>query len=110
MAVRFTSRLVREWTPQEKRRLDIELLDLSTKIHRKAGDYAPYLTGALYGSGRIKRVNGGHYQVIFGGGAIKYGYIRHEVNYRNPHTRKYLKRGGDEESKLFLNQLKRTYR
>lgn len=110
MALRFTSELRTKWVPGKERELDLEVFKLSTRILRRGGDYAPWDTGALAGSGRINKKQMGNYEIIFGGGSVPYGAMRHKYNRKNPHTREYLKHGGDEESKLFVSQLRRTFK
>ena len=107
MAVRVTSRLVSQWTPDTIRKLDVAVLSLSTRIHRDASMYAPRLTGNLIASGRIQRNDTGSYSVIFGGGSVRYARRRHYENRKHPSTLRYLERAGDENSRRFIQELKR---
>lgn len=92
--VRVTSR-IKEWARAEARSIDIGLLDFATVVHRDAGNLAPVDTAALVKSGRVKKVSQGHYQIIFGGGAVRYAKRRHYENRKNPQTLGYLRRAGD---------------
>lgn len=74
--------------------LDSGLLEMSTDIDRRAKALAPVETSALRNSGKVSPIANG-YKVSFGSSRVPYARIRHEVNNKNPHTRRYLVRAGD---------------
>ena len=107
MGVTVKSTLVSKWTPETVRKLDVAVLSLATRVHRDAGRYAPVDTGNLVASGRVQRRGEASYSVIFGGGAIRYAARRHRENRLHPNTLRYLERAGDENSRRFVQELKR---
>lgn len=92
--VRFTSR-IKKWTLEEENKLDLKMLVLVTDIDRVAKILAPKDKRNLVNSGRIDRVEKGHYKVIFGGGAVPYARRRHFENKKHPGSLRYLERAGD---------------
>lgn len=107
MGVTVKSILVSKWTPETVRKLDVAVLSLATRVHRDAGRYAPVDTGNLVASGRVQRSGEASYSVIFGGHGLRYAAKRHYQNRKNPHTLRYLERAGDENSRRFVQELKR---
>ena len=107
MGVTVKSTLVSKWTPETVRKLDVAVLSLATRVHRDAGRYAPVDTGNLVASGRVQRRGEASYSVIFGGGAIRYARRRHYENRKTPSSLRYLERAGDENSRRFVQELKR---
>ena len=106
MGVRFTTKLVSQWTPATSRKLDLKVFDLATRIHRDAMRYAPVLTGNLVASGRVMRKSAGSYQIVFGGGRVPYALRRHYENRAHPSTLRYLERAGNENSRRFISELR----
>lgn len=107
MGVTVKSTLVSKWTPETLRKLDVAVLSLATRVHRDAMRYAPVDTGNLVASGRVQRSGEARYSVIFGGQGLKYARMRHYVNRKHPGTLRYLERAGDENSRRFVQELKR---
>ena len=104
MGVKVTSRIV-EWGAKKQADMDRSLLELATVISRDASNLAPRDTGNLIASGRIEKKGNG-YAVSFGGGSVKYAKRRHYENKKNPHTKRYLEKAGDKNSKNFAKYLK----
>lgn len=74
--------------------IDDGLLEMATDIHRRAVILAPVDTSALRNSGVVDKISGG-YAIRFGSSRVPYARIRHEVNKKNPQTRRYLAKAGD---------------
>ena len=104
MGVKVTSR-IKEWGAKRQTDMDKSLLELATTIHRDASNLAPRDKGNLIASGRIEKKGNG-YAVSFGGGSVKYAKRRHYENKKNPHTKRYLEKAGDKNSKNFIKYMK----
>ena len=93
---------VSDWSPKVERNLDTGLLRVALDVHRLSSQYAPVDTSDLVSSGRVAKV-GKTYEVIyggkFGGKNVPYALRRHFENNKNPQTKRYLSRAGDQVSK-----------
>ena len=107
MGVTVKSNLVSKWTPETLRKLDVAVLSLATRVHRDASRYAPRDTGNLIASGRVQRSGEARYSVVFGGGSVRYARRRHYENRKTPSSLRYLERAGDQNSRRFVQELKR---
>ena len=130
MGVTVKSTLVSKWTPETMRKLDVAVLSLATRVHRDAMRNAPRQTGNLISSGRLRRNGAANYSVIFGGNGIPYAriqelggtikpkngaYLRWKGKDGKYHAAKrvyikgkhYLERAGDQNSRRFVQELKR---
>lgn len=90
------------WSPKVERNLDTGLLRVALDVHRLSSQYAPVDKGNLVASGRVAK-NGKNYEVIYGGNSggvsVPYALRRHFENNKNPQTKRYLSRAGDQVSK-----------
>lgn len=93
---------VSAWSHKVERNLDTGLLRVALDVHRLSSQYAPVDTGNLVTSGRVAK-NGKNYEVIYGGNngsvSVPYALRRHFENNKNPQTKRYLSRAGDQVSK-----------
>lgn len=77
-------------------RIESALGIMGRRILHLAQAYAPVDTGALRGDGRVVREQEGSITVAFGGLEIPYARRRHYENNKNPQTKYYLERAGDQ--------------
>lgn len=93
---------VSSWSPAIERKMDAGLLRAALDVHRLSSQYAPVDKGNLVASGRVAKEGKG-YAVIFGGNSggvnVPYALRRHFENKKNPQTKRYLTRAGDQVSK-----------
>lgn len=89
---------VSAWSPSKERHMNTGLLRMALDIDRLAKVYAPFDKGNLVNSGRVAKVNGG-YAVMFGGSNVPYAKRRHYENKKNPGTKRYLERAGNQTVK-----------
>lgn len=72
---------------------------MGRRILHLAQAYAPVDTGALRADGRVVREQEGTITVAFGGLEVPYARRRHYENNKNPQTKYYLERAGDQIAK-----------
>lgn len=93
---------VSAWSPKVEKNLDTGLLRVALDVHRLSSQYAPVDAGNLVSSGRVAK-DGKSYEVIYGGRGggvnVPYALRRHFENNKNPQTKRYLSRAGDQVSK-----------
>lgn len=94
------------WIKTTTEKLDDSVGFMATSIKNLATILAPIGTfpedkspGKLKASGRVNKLNEAEYEVTFGGGNVPYARLRHYVNNRNPQTKLYLERAGEQITK-----------
>lgn len=87
----------------EIKRIEGALGTMGRRILHLAQAYAPVDTGALRDDGRVQRDSEGAITVAFGGLSVPYARRRHYENNKNPQTKLYLERAGDQISKQGLD-------
>lgn len=87
--------------------LNTTALRMSTDIQRQATIFAPVETGNLRNSGQITKEANASYIVSFGNSRVRYARRRHYENDKNPGTRLYLKRAGDDVSRRVEKYIKK---
>lgn len=108
MAVKVT--MNQNWTKVVKGNFTQEgLLEMVTDIHKRAVALAPVDTSALANSGRVNKITRG-YSVTFGSSRVPYARRRHFENKKNPQTKGYLAKAGDNVArgnvgKYFRNKI-----
>lgn len=80
-------------------RIESALGIMGRRILHLAQAYAPVDTGALRGDGRVNREQEGTITVAFGGLDVPYARRRHYENNKNPQTKYYLERAGNQIAK-----------
>ena len=90
----------------------IKALDGATEDTAQSGlktarIFAPFDSGALKFSGKVENVGLAHRKITFGDGGVPYARRREYENYKNPHRKHYLERGGDAEVKKLPKAVER---
>lgn len=91
------------WATSEKRRLDGRMAVQASSIARLSQAYSPVLTGALRSSTRVARNQPLKYEVSAN---TPYARRRHFENRKNPGSKLYLQKAGDQIAKSFGGGLK----
>lgn len=77
---------------------------MGASIKNLATMKAPILTGALRESGRIEHPDDDTVTIVFGSESVPYARRRHYENFKNPHTKYYLQKAGEEITRQGLEQ------
>lgn len=83
----------------EEKHLENVSKEVADDILKRAVMNAPKASGALARSGKVVKSSGGGYTVTFGNNSVKYAYIRHVKNNKNPQTTLYLEKAAETVSR-----------
>ena len=95
------------WVALEQINLENAVRQMSNTILSDSRMLAPVLTGALKADGRVNKLGQSSYEVAFGDARVPYARIRHFENRKNPQTKYYLQRAGDNVAKQGIQRFKR---
>lgn len=82
------------WAGAIEQQLKAGLLSLTTDVHTRSTILAPKDTRALVLSGKIGSIANG-FTITYGSSRVPYARRRHFENNKNPQTKKYLSKAGD---------------
>lgn len=92
-----------EWIRTTTEKLDVALKSMGESIKNTATMLAPVDSGDLRSTGRVEMTGENEVKITFGGTAngvnVKYARRRHYENNKNPQTKYYLQRAGNQVSK-----------
>lgn len=95
------------WATLEQANLDNAIRQMGNTILNDSRILAPVLTGALRADGRLDKEGQGKYAVTYGDTRVPYARLRHFENRKNPQTRYYLQKAGDNVAKQGIQRFKR---